>query len=229
VGSLDRRRLQASRLLGLSVGVALLLAGAAPADAGAAPVRVGVIDSGVGAGDATGHGSAVATVLRGAVGDRARVRVLSFADVNRAGFAQPRLMAGAIRRVSAAGIRIANISQTTSGRAPRVRRALAAAPSTLFFVAAGNEGLDLDRLRLERDPCTAPGANVVCVAATGADGALAPFSNRGATTIDAAAPASATSFAAPLVAAQAARLLWAHPGWDTGRLREAVLAGRFGR
>ncbi|HEX3734584.1 MAG TPA: S8 family serine peptidase [Solirubrobacterales bacterium] len=137
------------------MGAALALSGATSASA--TPVRVGVIDSGFG--DVRGHGSKVAAVLRAAVGDRAQVRLVSYPDVNRTGFAQPRLMAQAIRRAAADGVRVVNISQTIKGRAPRVRRAIAAAPGTLFVVAAENEGLD--RLGLDRDPCTDPAPNVV--------------------------------------------------------------------
>jgi hypothetical protein len=218
----------------LALGAAILAVAAAPGGAPVAaaapvgtraPLPVAVIDSGVGAADATGHGSAVASILRDAVGGGARVRLVSYSDLNHAGFAQPRLIASAIRRASAAGIRIVNISQTIAGRAPKVRRAIAAAPQTLFVVAAGNEGLDLDRLGLDRDPCTVPAPNVICVAATDDSGALLPSSNRGRDSIDAAASATATSFATPRVAARAARLLWRHSDWDTGRLRTRTIAG----
>ncbi len=222
-----RRRAQVCALGAALLAIAAATvppAPAAAAPAGArAPLRVGVIDSGIGATDASGHGSAVASVLRRAVGDGARVRIVSYPDLNRAGFAQPRLLAGAIRRAAADGVRLVNISQTIAGRAPKVRRAIAAAPRTLFVVAAGNEGLDLDRLHLDRDPCTAPAPNVICVAATDARGALLPSSNRGRDSIDAAATATATSFAAPKVAGRAASLLWRHPGWTVSRLRQAVV------
>ena len=184
-----------------------------------------MIDSGIGKTDPTGHGTAVAAVLREAVGERTRARIVSYPDLNRAGAGQPRLMATAIHRAAADGIRLVNISQTIRGVAPRVRRAIAAAPGTLFVVAAGNEGLDLDALRLDRDPCTVPAPNLICVAASNAAGnGLAPFSNRGRTSVDAAAPGAGTSFATPRVTAAAARLLWAHPRWSTVRLRAATTA-----
>jgi subtilisin family serine protease len=129
-------------------------------------------------------------VLRGALG-KARARIRSYPDLNRAGFAQPRLMAAAIRRAAADGMRAVNISQTIKGRAPRVRRAIAAVPEVLFVVAAGNEELDLDALGLDRDPCTDPAPNLICVAATDRAG-LASFSNRGGNSVDAAAPGDGT-------------------------------------
>jgi thermitase len=210
-------------LAATALAVAALAVAATPA-AARAPLAVGVIDSGVGAADATGHGSAVAATLRGALGPGVRARIASYPDLNRAGFAQPRLLARAIRRAAADGVRVVNVSQTIRGAAPRVRRAIAAAPETLFVVAAGNEGLDLDRLRLDRDPCTAPSPNVICVAATARDGELARTSNRGCDSVDVAALGPATSFAAPRVAARAATLLWHHPDWGGEELREATVA-----
>ncbi len=221
--------MRGARLLTLGLAVALL----APAAAGAAPLAVGLIDSGLGPGAASGHGAEVAAVLRGAAAGRVPVRVVSYPDVNRAGFAQPRLLARAIRRAAADGVRVVNVSQTIAGRAPRVRRALAGAPRTLFVVAAGNEGLDLDQPGLARDPCSAPLPNVVCVGALGRDGEPAGFSNYGARTVRAWAPGAAagnpgsagTSFAAPRVSARAARLVHAHPRWPVARVRAALLRG----
>jgi hypothetical protein len=63
---------------------------------------------------------------------------------------------------------------------------------------------------------------VICVAASKGAG-LAPFSNRGRTSVDAAAPGAGTSFATPRVAATAARLLIAHPDWDLAHVRRATV------
>jgi hypothetical protein len=209
-----------------AAAAALALATAAPAGA-APPVRVGLIDSGLGADDPTGHGNAVAAVLRQAATRRhVPLRLVSFPDVNRGGFGQPLLMARQIRRAGAAGMRVVNISQAIPARAGRVRRALAAVPQTLFVVAAGNEGLDLDQPGLERDPCSAPQPNVVCVGELGADGGPAASSNYGAGTVDLWAPGpGGTSFAAPRVTARAAAVLWRHPDWVPAQVRAALLGG----
>jgi subtilisin family serine protease len=207
------------------VATAVVLAVAA-ASAAAAPVRVGLIDSGVGTGDPTGHGSEVAKVLReSAAARRVPLRLIPFPDVNRVGIGQPLLMARAIRRAAAARARVVNISQTIPGRAGRVRRALAASPRTLFVVAAGNDGLDLAEPGLERDPCSAPEPNVVCVGALGPGGRPAASSNFGAGVVDAWGPGpGGTSFAAPRVSAHAAALLFRHPTWSVSQIRSALLA-----
>jgi subtilisin family serine protease len=200
-------------------------AGAPRATPGRA-VRVGLIDSGLGTADPTGHGSAVAAVLRaGASGRGVPLRLVAFPDVNRAGLGQPLLMARAIRRAGAAHMRAVNISQTIAGRSGRVRRALAAEPGTLFVVAAGNEGLDLAAPGRERDPCSAPQPNVVCVGELGPGGRPAASSNRGSGVVDTWAPGpGGTSFAAPRVSAHAAALFFHHPAWTVARVRAALLA-----
>jgi subtilisin family serine protease len=210
----------------IAVLVTLALAGSASA----APVRVGVIDSGLGAGDPTGHGSAAAKVLwESAAARRVPVRVVSLPDVNRAGVGQPLLMARAIRRAGALHIRVVNISQTIPGRAGRVRRAFAASPGALFVVAAGNEGLDLAEPGLDRDPCSAPQPNVLCVGELGPGGRPAANSNFGPGVVDAWAPGpGGTSFAAPRVSAHAAALFSRHPDWSVARVRAALLTGPGG-
>jgi subtilisin family serine protease len=207
---------------GVLAGTLLALTLAAPA--AAAPVRVGLIDSGLGPGDPTGHGSEVATVLRESAAARnAPLRLVPFPDVNRAGVGQPLLMARAIRRAAASHMRVVNISQTIPGRAGRVRRALVASPATLFVVAAGNEGLDLAEPGLDRDPCSAPAPNVICVGELGRGGRPASNSNFGPGAVDAWAPGpGGTSFAAPRVSAHAAALFWRHPGWRVARVARAL-------
>ena len=205
------------------LGIVVALALAAPATA--APIRFGVIDSGLGTADPTGHGSEVAAVLRHSAAARGTpLRLVSFPDVNRAGIGQPLLMARSIRRAAAARMRVVNISQTIPGRAERVRRALAASPGTLFVVAAGNEGLDLAEPGLDRDPCSAPQPNVICVGELGPGGRPASNSNFGPGVVEAWAPGpGGTSFAAPRVTAHAAALFWRHPDWSVTRVRSSLV------
>ena len=62
----------------------------------------------------------------------------------------------------------------------------AAAGTTLFVVAAGNDGEDNDDLPTY--PCNYTSVNLICVAATSENDALADFSNFGAESVDLAAP-----------------------------------------
>ncbi len=69
--------------------------------------------------------------------------------------------------------------------------AISAAPDTLFVFAAGNggdDGVGDDNDVEPQYPCSFPMGNVLCVAATTQDDALASFSNYGATTVDLGAP-----------------------------------------
>ncbi len=62
----------------------------------------------------------------------------------------------------------------------------AARPRHLFVVAAGNNGKDVEATPFY--PCAYAAANIVCVAATDANDALASFSNTGPVSVDLAAP-----------------------------------------
>jgi hypothetical protein len=144
-----------------------------------------------------------------------------------------------IRAYGYAGARKAHVVNASLGGSAfsrAERDAIAAAPQTLFVVAAGNDGADNDRE--PSYPCNYTLDNVVCVAATDQRDGVADFSNYGATTVDLAAPGvnvastytggswallSGTSMATPHVAGAAA-LLWARaPAATVAQVRTALL------
>ncbi|PFH38134.1 subtilisin SUB7 [Besnoitia besnoiti] len=117
--------------------------------------------------------------------------------------------------------------------------ALEAAESVghLFIAAAGNQGRNTDEI--PHYPASYRLPNVISVAATNSEDQLAPFSNRGESTVDVAAPGvkilstfppdqfrelSGTSMATPVVAGVAAMLM-SLPFTDPKQIKEAIVSG----
>jgi subtilisin family serine protease len=88
------------------------------------------------------------------------------------------------------GIDVVNASLSGTGSSLAQQMAIAAAPETLFVVAAGNEGNNNDVS--PRYPCNYPGANLICVGASTSLDNLGSFSNFGPGAVDIAAPGGGT-------------------------------------
>jgi thermitase len=135
------------------------------------------------------------------------------------------------------GIKIVNASLGGPGPVPVVDDVVAQHPSTLFVVAAGNDGADLDYATYA--PCQVPANNVLCVGATDQSDARAYFSNYGSTAVDVYAPGvdivstwpgsayaylDGTSMATPNVAAVAALLLSRIPDLTPTEIKGALMS-----
>ncbi len=145
----------------------------------------------------------------------------------------------AFDRAGRLGIRVVNASLGASAYTKALRDVIAAYPETLFVVASGNDGKDVDAA--PTFPCALPLANIICVGATDAADNPASFSNRGATAVDLHAPgtkilstwksfgtyitASGTSMASPHVAGVAALMFSADPTLSATQAKAKLLAG----
>ncbi|HEX2232432.1 MAG TPA: S8 family peptidase, partial [Thermoleophilaceae bacterium] len=232
---------------------------------GAAGVTVAVVDSGVDAGhpdlapnmaeghdwvdgdadpaDLNGHGTHVAGTIAARGNDgtgvagvawRASLVPLRVLDAEGSGYVSDVIQAYAHARDRK--LRVVNASLGGDSYSQAERDTIASAPETLFVVAAGNDGADNDATG--SFPCNYDLVNVVCVAATDQDDQLAGFSNRGAVTVDLAAPGvnvastwpgadwaflDGTSMATPHVAGAAALLWSALPSATVADVRNILL------
>jgi len=177
--------------------------------------------------DLNGHGTHVAGTVGARGGDGYGVagvswstRLMPLRVLDAAGFGNTDDVIAAYTYAAKQGVEVVNASLGGSGFSRTERDAMAAAPNTLFVVAAGNggeDGVGDDVDAAPEYPCAYDVANIVCVAATDNNDALAGFSNYGATSVDLAAPGRSTLSTQPAYeTAFSEDFETAAPRWSTG-------------
>lgn len=178
------------------------------------------------------HGTAVASILAREA-PAARILPYRFGLERAAGFA--RIVAHA--KQQDARIVLVPLGNGSAEDWAEFAAVAADHPDLLFVVSAGNDGRDIDARPVYPAAFRLP--NQLTVGSCTGDGRIAPDSNWGALTVDLFAPGEGvwildaegrrgpgfgTSFAAPRIAALAARLLAADPRLDASGLKAAILA-----
>jgi subtilisin family serine protease len=193
--------------------------------------------------DEHGHGTHVAGIIAARTGNgvgisgvapEAQAVPLRVLDGDGNGVTSKEVQAFAA--AAADGIRIVNASFGSAQYSASEDFVIRDNPNTLFVVAAGNTGTDIDEY--PEYPCALDYANVICVGASTASDEPAEYSNYGRNRVDIFAPGediastwaddgyaleSGTSMAAPHVSGTAALIASAYPELTVGQLRKAIL------
>src|SRR3954447_2875712 len=143
--------------------------------------------------DQNGHGTHVAGII-GAVGNNGigvagvawKASILPVRVLNASGSGSVSTVLHGYNYAAGRGAKIVNVSLGGDAPSQTEYDALRNASDTLFVVAAGNDAVNVDTT--DSYPCAYNLPNVLCVAATDANDALAYFSDYGAAAVDLAAP-----------------------------------------
>ncbi|MEZ5081729.1 MAG: S8 family serine peptidase [Thermoleophilia bacterium] len=190
------------------------------------------------------HGTHVASTIAGinapaaalGVAPNARIMVVKFMAGGKTTTTAAAI--ASLDYASRSGARVINVSWGTPTYSQALCDAVAVAVSrgSLIVAAAGNDGADESAEVIY--PAGCPSSGIVSVAATDQNDRLASFSNRGATTVDMAAPGvdivaglpggafgskSGTSMAAPQVVGAAALMLGNDPSLTPMQVRARLL------
>jgi subtilisin family serine protease len=192
--------------------------------------------------DEDGHGTHVAGIIAaldntsGVVGVAPEAFILPLRVLDENGTGNTSDVSEALDFAGDQGVRIVNASLGADDPSPTEQAAIADHPNTLYVVAAGNDGGDVDTHPVY--PCAYNLPNIICVGASDFNDDRASFSNYGVQTVDLFAPgdrivstyltsgyavAGGTSMAAPHVAAEAALLLARDPGLDRATLKTKIV------
>ena len=196
--------------------------------------------------DDEGHGTHVAGIIAARSGNgiggsgvapAARIMVVKVLDSNRSG--NSTVLARGIRYAVDEGARILNVSINGDSTTTDLTDALhyATQKGATIVASAGNNSRNLDIS--PSYPASSAEPSVLSVTATGEDGGLLGFANRGLNSVDLAAPGDAilstargsayedrsgTSMSAPFVTGSLALLQAARPDLPQASLRAALLA-----
>jgi subtilisin family serine protease len=161
-------------------------------------------------------------------------------DANGSGYASD--SASAFDWAGDHGVRVVNASFTSTQPSFAEASAIAGHPETLYVVAAGNDGVNVNPNSSPTYPCAYNLDNVVCVGASDNNDDPASFSNYGATSVDVFAPGvlivsaylaggdcpdycvlDGTSMASPHIAAEAALLQARDPSQTAAEMKNAII------